>query len=181
MNKNRKHRTKCIALAALSLAAALAAPVSLSAAEADASPYEVNQTAAQAGATRNTLVTYSQTATDSQFTVTIPKSIALGSDKTAEYKVKVKGAVESDETVTVAPKDMIAETADVVDFEMTEVNGRVSDAVNATVTQADTDWDNTEVTTEGTEKSGTISAPGLKRGSWSGNFDFDIKLNITGQ
>ncbi len=179
MNQNRKTKVKRTLAAALSVLTALSAPASLSAAEVDNSPHEVNEAEAQAGTTKNTMVTYEQTATDSIFTVTIPKSIALGSDKTAEYEVKVKGAIDSDETVTVKPKDMKTDTADVIDFEMTEKNGR-KDPVTATVTQDNDTWNNTEVTDAGTAKSGTISAPGLVRGEWQGNFDFLINLNVAG-
>lgn len=47
----------------------------------------------EAGTTKDTLVEYKQAST---FTVTIPKRIVLGSEKTSDYNVNVKGDISSD-------------------------------------------------------------------------------------
>lgn len=108
-------------------------------------------------------VLYSQ---DSDFTVTIPKKIALGTAKTAQYSVSVKGSVRADESVTVKPDET---------FDMNETAGRKS-AVTATTTQADTAWSCAEITDAGTAKSGSVEAAGLTAGDWSGELVFHINM-----
>ena len=108
-------------------------------------------------------VLYSQ---DSDFTVTIPKKIALGTEKTAQYDVSVKGSVRADEKVTVHPDET---------FDMSETAGRKT-AVTATATQADTAWSCAEITDAGTAKSGSVTAAGLTAGDWSGELVFHINM-----
>lgn len=108
-------------------------------------------------------VLYSQ---DSDFTVTIPKKIALGTAKTAQYDVSVKGSVRADESVTVKPDET---------FSMNETAGRKA-AVTATITQADTAWSCAEITDAGTVKSGSVTAAGLTAGDWSGELVFHINM-----
>lgn len=106
------------------------------------------------------------------YTVTIPKKITLGTDKTSDYTVTVKGDISSDKKVTVIPDNS---------FLMSDQSG-VANAkpdVEATVTQAVTDWTWDELAAndgEGTAKTGNVSATGLTAGSWAGTFNFDIAL-----
>ncbi len=109
-------------------------------------------------------VLYSQ---DSDFTVTIPKKIALGTAKIANYDVSVKGSVKANESVTVKPD---------ATFDMNETAGRKS-AVAATATQADTAWSCAEITDAGTAKSGSVTAAGLTAGDWSGELLFHINMD----
>jgi hypothetical protein len=109
---------------------------------------------------------------DGLYTVTIPKKITLGSDKTASYNVTVAGDISSDKQVTVVPD---------ASFEMVDQNGG-KDNVTATVTHAtaDTIWVLEEIAVKdgesvvGTTKSGSIAAPGLSAGEWKGTFNFTI-------
>ena len=103
---------------------------------------------------------------ESDFTVTIPKKIALGTAKTAQYDVSVKGSVKADESVTVKPNET---------FDMSETAGRKT-AVTATATQADTAWSCAEITDAGTAKSGSVTAAGLTAGDWSGELVFHINM-----
>ena len=76
--------------------------------------------------TQGATVTYQQ---DSAFTVTIPKTITLGQNKSATYDVKVKGDIAGNETVTVTPDATI---------QLTDSNGKA--AVTGTVTQDITEF-----------------------------------------
>ena len=62
-------------------------------------PDNTTQEATTTG-TQGATVIYQQ---DSAFTVTIPKTITLGQNKSATYNVKVKGDISGNETVTVTP------------------------------------------------------------------------------
>ena len=113
--------------------------------------------------TRESEVKYKQ---ESNFTVTIPKKIALGSDKTAEYAVTVSGSVGANEKVSVTPNST---------FTMNETSNRKT-AVTGTATQEDTVWDYTQI--EASEaKNGNVTASGLTAGDWSGSLTFNINLN----
>lgn len=114
------------------------------------------------GTSKQSEVLYSQ---DSDFTVTIPKKIALGSDKSAAYNVLVKGSVRADEKVTVYPDTEFA------------MHDAVKADVMATATQKDTVWSCTDITEAGTAKSGTVSAEKLTAGDWSGDVRFYINLD----
>lgn len=119
------------------------------------------------GTTRDTEVKYEQA---SAFTVTIPKTIVLGSEKTSDYTVNVKGDISSDKQVKVAPD---------ASFNMKDqatVGTKKAD-VEATVTQDVTVWSSAEVCkTDGTDKAGNVAALGLTSGSWAGTFQFSIAL-----
>lgn len=133
----------------------------------DAGPWIVEQTEADAGTTRNTEVLYTKAST---FTVTIPKTIVLGTNKTSDYNVNVKGDIASDKQVKVAPD---------ASFNMKDqaAVGEKKADVEATVTQAITVWSSADVCkTDGTDKAGNVSAQGLTSGSWAGTFEFNIAL-----
>lgn len=70
----------------------------------------------------------------SNFTVTIPKSIALSGNKTATYQVKVKGDVAGNEKVTVVP-----------DAEVTLNDANGKDPVTGTITQTKTEFSSAEI------------------------------------
>lgn len=123
------------------------------------------------GTTEDTVVEYTQAST---FTVTIPKRIVLGSDKTSGYNVNVKGDISSADQVKVAPD---------ANFDMIDKGtvGTRKANVKATVTQAETVWSSAEVCKktedkEGTDKAGNVSAAGLTSGTWEGTFEFSIAL-----
>lgn len=109
-------------------------------------------------------ITYDQ---GSKFTVTIPKTIALDKTKTHTYNVKVEGDISADEAVTVTPDATVA---------MTDTNSKNS--VTGTITQEKTKFVATEVNqVDGTTTTGNISAPDLKAGNWSGQFNFYINVD----
>ena len=88
------------------------------------------QTTTEAG-TQNSVVKYDQA---SAFTVTIPKSIALSSSKSAEYTVKVQGDVIGNEIITVTPDESVI---------LSDSNGK--DPVTGDITQEKTEFSSTEV------------------------------------
>lgn len=102
---------------------------------------------------------------ESNFTVTIPKKIALSSDKSAEYSVTVSGSVGAGESVSVVPDS---------EFIMNETGGRKT-AVKGVATQDDTVWDYEQIEA-GDAKTGNVSASGLTAGDWSGSLRFNINL-----
>ena len=102
---------------------------------------------------------------ESDFTVTIPKKIALGSDKSAEYSVTVSGSVGAGESVSVVPDS---------EFTMNETGSRKT-AVKGVVTQDDTVWSYEQIES-GDVKTGNVSASGLTAGEWSGSLKFNINL-----
>lgn len=124
----------------------------------------------QQGAT----VTYEQTEIDAEVTVIIPKSITIGSDRTADYDIIVKGYAEECVEVRVEPHDDI-DDVEGNNFILSPTNILKSDVV-ATVTQEDTVWSAADITEMGTSKSGSISAADLTRGHWSGVLTFDINM-----
>lgn len=87
------------------------------------------QTTTEAG-TQNSVVKYDQA---SAFTVTIPKSIALSSSKSAEYTVKVQGDVIGNEIITVTPDESVI---------LSDSNGK--DPVTGDITQEKTEFSSTE-------------------------------------
>ena len=125
------------------------------------------QTTTEAG-TQNSVVKYDQA---SAFTVTIPKSIALSSSKSAEYTVKVQGDVIGNEIITVTPDESVI---------LSDSNGK--DPVTGDITQEKTDFSSTEVTARsgGGTATGSILANNLTSGDWSGNFKFVIRTNQIG-
>ena len=108
-------------------------------------------------------ITYEQ---DSAFTVTIPKTITLGQNKSATYGVKVKGDISGNETVTVTPDATL---------QLTDSNGKA--AVTGTITQDVTEFAADQVNLpDGGSTTGNIVANGLTSGDWSGNFEFAINI-----
>lgn len=133
-------------------------------------PYKQNsikdntaQTASQLGI-KSATINYFQ---DSSFTITVPKSIALDSSKTATYNINVKGDINGNETIVVQPDTNIV---------MSDANGKPD--VLATVTQEKTDFTTSDVMAnsgEGTSTTGNISAD-LTAGNWSGILNFTISV-----
>ena len=126
------------------------------------------QTTTEAG-TQNSVVKYDQA---SAFTVTIPKSIALSSSKSAEYTVKVQGDVIGNEIITVTPDESVI---------LSDSNGK--DPVTGDITQEKTEFSSTEVNARsggGSTATGSILANNLTSGDWSGNFKFVIRTNQIG-
>lgn len=139
------------------------------------------------GTSRDTQVTYSQAST---FTVSIPKTVNLNATtKTAEYTINVNGDIASNQIVTVTPVDANADTADIIDFYMSEQSTAETKKADvlATVSQAETVWTAAETgalngegtAVVGTDKTGTISAQDLTSGAWAGTLTFDITLTDT--
>lgn len=133
-------------------------------------PYKQNsikdntaQTTSQLGI-KSATINYFQ---DSSFTITVPKSIALDSSKTATYNINVKGDINGNETIVVQPDTNIV---------MSDANGKPD--VLATVTQEKTDFTTSDVMAnsgEGTSTTGNISAD-LTAGNWSGILNFTISV-----
>ena len=125
------------------------------------------QTTTETG-TQNSVVKYDQA---SAFTVTIPKSIALSSSKSAEYTVKVQGDVIGNEIITVTPDASVI---------LSDSNGK--DPVTGDITQEKTEFSSTEVNARsgGGTATGSILANNLTSGDWSGNFKFVIGTNQIG-
>ena len=118
--------------------------------------------------TQNSVVKYDQA---SAFTVTIPKSIALSSSKSAEYTVRVQGDVIGNEIITVTPDASVI---------LSDSNGK--DPVTGDITQEKTEFSSTEVNARsgGGTATGSILANNLTSGDWSGNFKFVIGTNQIG-
>ena len=125
------------------------------------------QTTTEAG-TQNSVVKYDQA---SAFTVTIPKSIALSSSKSAEYTVRVQGDVIGNEIITVTPDTSVI---------LSDSNGK--DSVTGDISQEKTEFSSTEVNARsgGGTATGSILANNLTSGDWSGNFEFVIGTNQIG-
>ena len=125
------------------------------------------QTTTETG-TQNSVVKYDQA---SAFTVTIPKSIALSSSKSAEYTVKVHGDVIGNEIITVTPDASVI---------LSDSNGK--DSVTGDISQEKTEFSSTEVNARsgGGTATGSILANNLTSGDWSGNFKFVIGTNQIG-
>lgn len=120
-------------------------------------------------------VTYQQS---SSYSVTIPKTIALDSNKRANYSVKVEGDIDTNQRVYVSPVDVISDTEE-VDFYMKDQNSKKTDVI-ATITQNKTYWSSDEVASGYEEIDNSISAPDLTSGSWKGTFQVEIKLQSLG-
>ena len=109
-------------------------------------------------------ITYQQ---DSAFTVTIPKTITLGQNKSATYDVKVKGDIAGNDVITVTPDSTIT---------LNDADGK--GAVTGNIEQTKTKFNSTEVNqADGVSTTGTITANDLTAGDWSGNFEFAINVN----
>ncbi len=98
----------------------------------------------------------------SEYKVTIPKVVVLsGTSKAASYYVKVAGDIAGYEKVTVTPDD---------NFKL-YASGK--DSQEATINQDKTTW---RVSDFDTDANGTISAPTITAGKWTGAFNFNINL-----
>lgn len=113
-------------------------------------------------------VTYQQS---SSYAVTIPKTIALDSEKQAAYSVKVTGDIDANQRVYVAPVDGIADSEN-LDFYMKDLSGKKAD-VAATVTHSKTYWSSENVANAYEETQNCVSAPDLTAGTWEGTFQVD--------
>lgn len=118
-------------------------------------------------------VTYEQS---SSYFVTIPKTIALGTNKQAAYSVKVTGEIDVNQRVYVAPVDGISST-ETIDFYMKDqtLDSQKADVL-ATVTQNKLYWNSDDVANSYEETNNSISAPDLTTGTWKGNFQVEIRL-----
>lgn len=121
----------------------------------------------------NIEVTYQQTAS---YIVTIPKTIALGTNKQAVYSVKVTGDIDTNQRVYVAPVDGISSTEN-IDFYMKDQTPESKKAdVVAIVTQNRLYWNSDDVASGHEEANNSISAPDLTTGNWKGTFQVAINL-----
>ncbi len=118
-------------------------------------------------------VTYKQS---SSYFVTIPKTIALDTEKKAVYSVKVTGDISAAQRVYVAPIDGIPST-EAADFYMQDQasDNKKADVV-ATVTQSKFYWDSEEVANGYEAVDNSVSAPDLTSGTWKGIFQMTIRL-----
>lgn len=111
----------------------------------------------------------------SSYEVLIPQEIDMGSEKSVQYTVGVKGVWAPSDVVQIIPDKT---------FLLKESTGTKAD-VTATVTQAKTSFqlgdgvvtDETLASDNGATTNGTITANGLTAGSWAGTFNFTIKIN----
>ena len=105
---------------------------------------------------------------DSEYTVTLPKTIKLDpTDKNSDYSVNVKGDIAGTDMINVVPDSSFAMSTD----------GK--DSVTATVTQAKTSFNYTEVSAnggDGTTTTGSVVAAGLTAGEWNGTFNFNVEM-----
>ena len=106
-------------------------------------------------------VDYSQS---SSFTVSIPKSITITDNKTAEYDISVSGDIYGDSVVSVDPSNTIV---------MKDSHGKEN--TSAKVTQEKTIFTSSEIENSKSVK-GSISDDNLSAGVWSGSLKFDINL-----
>lgn len=118
-------------------------------------------------------MTYKQS---SSYTVTIPKTITLGTNKQASYSVKVSGDIGTNQRVYVAPVDGITDTEN-IDFYMEDqtADSKKADVV-ATVAQNKTHWNSEDVSNAYEETNNSVSAPDLTAGTWEGIFRVEIRL-----
>ena len=102
---------------------------------------------------------------DTEYTVTLPKTIKLDSaGKNSDYSVKVQGDIAGTDSILVEPEASFA----------MHTNGK--DDVTATVTQTKTKFEASEITGDGTTTTGSVAALGLTAGSWNGSFNFNVEM-----
>lgn len=131
------------------------------------------QTTSNVNETRQTEVLYNKSAS---YFVTIPKIIALDSNKESTYSVKIEGDIPSDKDVYVSPQDAISET-DTIDFYMHDQSTKHPKTdVTAIVTQNKDTWDFEDVASGYEETNNKISASQLTAGNWKGTFNFNINM-----
>ncbi len=118
-------------------------------------------------------VNYSQS---SNYFVTIPKTIVLGTDKMSPYSIKVEGDIVANKQVCVVPVDGIEET-EVFDFYMSDqITGSTKADVVAEVSQTKFYWSHEEVAAGYEENDNYIVADGLSAGKWKGIFQLEISM-----
>lgn len=104
----------------------------------------------------------------SSFTITIPKEIVLnGNDGSATYKVKCEGNIAGDQVICIVPD---------ASFTLNEDGGKTTPV---TATQPDTDFTYVELN-DAKEYDGSLSAPQISAGNWSGSFYFNIDFKASG-
>lgn len=118
-------------------------------------------------------VTYKQS---SSYFVTIPKTIALDTEKKAVYSVKVTGDISADQCVYVAPIDGIPSTEDADFYMQDQASDNKKANVVATVTQSKFYWNSEEVANGYEATDNSVSAPDLTSGTWKGIFQMTIRL-----
>lgn len=100
----------------------------------------------------------------SEFEITIPKEIVMdGATKAADYEVTVKGDIAGDQKITVTPDPS---------FQLNEDGNKAP--VTCTVTQDDVTFASAEIVDPGKTVPGSLAAPDLTAGKWSGKFAFTI-------
>jgi hypothetical protein len=114
--------------------------------------------------------------------VSIPKTIVLngadGDENSSTYKVSVSGNIASDEVVSVTPD---------TSFQMSDIKG-IKSSITATVTQPVTKFVDSQAKATSSlknvadtiamgETSGSVVVANLSSGSWTGQFNFVIKLS----
>lgn len=103
----------------------------------------------------------------SRFEITIPKEIVLnGNDGSASYNVSVTGEIAGDQVISVVPD---------ASFTLNEDGGKQT---SVTVTQNDTDFTYVQLDAN-TPYSGSLSAPEISAGNWSGSFYFNIEFKAS--
>ncbi|MCR4923025.1 MAG: hypothetical protein K5931_03360, partial [Lachnospiraceae bacterium] len=104
----------------------------------------------------------------SSYSIIIPKKIILeGSDKRADYTVRVTGDLPANETISVEP--------DTTDFVLSQA-GR--DDIIPTLIQKVTEFRISDSKKDSCA-SGIVTAKGLSLGSWNGSFIFNIENRIS--
>lgn len=122
----------------------------------------------QSGTTGSYSTDININAGSSTFSVTIPKSMS-GSEKagTLDYNVTVNGDITGSEKIVVTPDETVA------------LSQSGKDNITATIAQTKTEFTGNELllATDNTiTTSGTVTYSGLSAGTWTGTFNFDIKL-----
>ena len=118
-------------------------------------------------------VNYSQA---SRYSVTIPKTITLGTDKRSPYSIKVEGDIVANKQVCVVPVDGIADT-EVFDFYMSDqIAGSTKKDVAAEISQSKFYWNHEEAARGYEETDNHIIAEGLSAGKWKGTFQMEISM-----
>lgn len=147
---------KYFVASALALATVVTSPVSAFAEVID------TQQITDENKTAQCTVTIDNTAS-STFTVTVPKEIVgSGESGVLDYEVTVEGDFAGNQYVDVIPDETVTLKQD-----------RKDDVV-ATIAQDKQKWYIDELATNG---NGTITYSGIKAGTYTGQFNFDISLN----
>ena len=124
----------------------------------------------------------------SQYTVYLPKVITIdGESKNGTYMVKAMGDISLMQKLNVVPVDEVTSSAGSVEVVLHDNSGQsvVKDNVNASVSQAKTQWNQNELAVKqndavvGTSTTGTISCDALSAGKWVGVLQFTISLETS--